>query len=173
MPPLEYPGSPAGSLRTAQTWVEQNLDSPGVICPCCNQVAARRHRHLHHSMAAALLILVRYFRENLDVRWVHAERYFKTMPTVPAELRGDFPKLTHWGLLEARPPDEQTERAYTGEYRVTRTGFRFADCTCRVHRSGWMFNKEMLIDTDSPLINIHDALGDRFNYAELLGRDHP
>lgn len=170
MPIQHFHGPPTTQLQEAVAWVLANLNSPGVICPCCHQVAARRYRHLHHSMAAALILLARFFRANTDVRWVHAEQYFKQHPDIPSALRGDFPKLTHWGLLQMRETDAGDERPHSGEYRVTRDGFLFVDMRLRVHKSGWAFNKSMLIDTNSPLINIRDALGTRFNYDELMGQ---
>lgn len=172
--PLRFSGPPNAELRYAAEWVQLNLDVPGVICPCCGQVAARRPRKLHKSMAAALLILVRFFRENPGERWVHAEQHFKQHPQIPAAIRGDFPKLTHWGLLEECPEtDPEAEHSRSGMYRVTRRGFLFADGMIRVPERGFAFNKELILDTEAPLITIHDALGAAFNYWELMGRPRP
>lgn len=171
--PINFPGPQNTELHVASTWVLDNLQSPGVICPCCQQVAARRQRKLHHSMAAALILLVRFFRENPGERWVHAERYFKQYPQIPSALRGDLAKMTHWGLLEACPEDDDAEHNRSGKYRVTRRGFLFADGRIRVPQSGQSFNNDMVIELDSPEITIFDALNDMFNYWELMGRPRP
>lgn len=49
-----------------------------------------RPRKLDKSMAAALLILVRFFRENPGERWVHAEQHFKQHPQILRQSGATF-----------------------------------------------------------------------------------
>lgn len=93
-------------------------------------------------MAAVLLILVRFFRENPGERWVRVEEHLKQHPCIPTSVRGDFAKLTHWGLLKECPEtDPEVEHSRSGMYRVPRRGFLFADGMIRVPERGFAFNK--------------------------------
>ena len=168
--PLRHPID-VDTLLSSQLWVGVHLDTPGVICPSCGQVACRRRRYLHHSMAAALLVAVRYTRTVSNAHWFHLERVLKDLRDLPPAVRGDAAKLKYWGLLEAEVDgvnEYDPTNPRSGYYRVTPNGLLFADRQIRVRESGWMYNGEFRLDHTSELISIDEALGRNFNYQELL-----
>jgi hypothetical protein len=174
-PPEEYSGNLQDSLVDIRAWVGLNLCAPGVICPCCSQIAALRKRKLHSSMAAALILIDRFFRANPQQPWVHVEDHFKGLLEAPAALRGDFPKLQHWGFLVVNSSTNlfDSSNPHSGEYRITSAGEDFARNASRAPAWGWMYNKQFFPDADAPFINVHQALEQKFNYYELSGTAPP
>ena len=111
----------------------------GVTCPCCGQYAKRYKRKLNSSMAAALCWL-----------WTH-------------------PKLAWWGFIEEKPKEEHHKGRTSGLWRVTQLGADFARSCVSVPRYAFVYNGTVEDFTTGDAISIRCALGDRFDYAELMG----
>jgi len=83
---------------------------------------------------------------------------------------GDWAKLRYWKLIEEMPKDDSDEtRKTSGRWRITEKGITFVErssfvqkyCLIRLHEH---------IGFEGDLIDIVDALGDRFSYEELMRR---
>jgi len=155
------------SVADAKAWLRNNVNK-GAYCPCCTQLAKVYKRKLNSSMAFVLLLVHRY--EGSD--WLHVPSYINTQvhhPGVAAAVRGDWAKLTHWGLLEEQPNQERADGSTrVGNYRITANGRAFAQNRIRVPRHIWIYDGHALNRTDGATVSIVEALGDTFNYAELM-----
>jgi len=124
-------------------------------CPCCDRFAKVYDRPLNSSMAWVLIWLWRVHGTN----WVKVLTEMKES-NLPNAVVGDFPKLRHWYLLEKHPEE-------VGVYRVSEHGALFVLNKLKVRRSYLTYHKKVL-SYRGPKIGIQDALGDQFDYDELM-----
>lgn len=154
------------TLAQAIDWLEEHLDD-GVECPCCGQFAKVYKRKLNGAMAFVLLLIHR--RKGTD--WVHVPSYINAKvrnPAIAAAVRGDWAKLTHWGLLDALEGERPDGSKRIGYYKITTKGRRFANKQSKVSKHIWFYNREPTDQVDDEMVSIVDALGDKFNYSELM-----
>lgn len=133
----------------------------GYSCPACGQLVKRYRRALHAGMAAAVVWLVG--RTESDRRaWVHVGR------EGPRDvLRSkDFGLLRFWGLLEQ---EHDARGRTTGRWRPTALGVRWAYGVCTVPKYA-VFLCGSFEGLEGPELHAVEALGDRFDREELLGR---
>lgn len=142
------------TLSRAQRQVRDGL-ADGTICPCCKQRAQEYHRKLNSGMASALIaVWVRFGQE-----WAH-------VPDVAARIGGDFAKLRHWGLVR-ESSGKREDGGRQGDWKITSLGREFVLGLTTVPSHITIFNNEVS-GRDGADITIRDALGDRFNYDELM-----
>lgn len=157
------------SLEDAKRELFDKLDE-GVTCPCCQQYAKRYKRKLNSSMAAALCWM-----------WTAARQTSKNHATsvwinIPAQAPSwvlkarEYPKLAWWGLIEEKPRQEGSKARTSGVWRVTPLGAEFVRGCSDVPMYAFVYNGEVQDFTDRTT-DIRHALGDRFDYAELMGFD--
>lgn len=145
------------------------LITEGAHCPTCAQYAKiYDHRNLTGAMAYALILIARYKRQEGD-DFCHVENYLKSLPGIPASIRGDFSKLRHWGLIESKKGLRDDGSPRNGYYRITDKGLEFVRGEIMVQKYLVLYNKELL-GTKGDWITIQDALGKNFNYSELMGK---
>lgn len=180
-PKIVHPEMPAdiarvASLEEARTWLRNRIDK-GAKCPCCTQLAKIYRRKLSSSMAYVLMIMVREYRLNGGA-WMHVPSMLNRKglkPHVAASVRGDWAKLVYWGLIEEEPkPDDDTTRRTSGSWRPTGAGIAFCNNAQTVPRYAYVFDGRALRMSEE-LTDIKQALGDRFDYEELMlgGRERP
>jgi hypothetical protein len=117
-------------------------------------------------MAYGLIRLYLYAEKTNKIgHYLHIENIFKDMD-ITSSIRGDFPKLRFWGLIEPSPVEEGPH-VQNGEYRITERGFLFVMGSISVYNSVWIYNNKM-IDKSKNMVNIHQALKNKFNYQELM-----
>lgn len=154
------------SLNSARAWLSERLDA-GAECPCCGQLAKVYKRKLNGAMAYVLLLIAR--RDGDD--WIHVPSYINAhekRPGVAAAIRGDWAKLVHWGLLEELLGERPDGSTRVGYYRITERGRRFARGKLRVPRHIWIYDGRVLEHKDTETVSIREALGDKFDYSELM-----
>ncbi len=141
----------------------------GAHCPTCAQYAKiYDKRNLTGAMAYALILIARYrLREGND--FCHVEKYLKSLPGIPASIRGDVSKLRHWGLIESKKELRDDGSPRNGFYRITDKGLAFVRGEALVQKYLVLYNDELL-GMRGDWIAIEDALGKNFNYSELMGR---
>lgn len=147
--------NPQMTITQARQWLRARLDD-GATCPVCTQRAQVYKRKVTASMARALIDMYRAGR--LD--WVH-------LPSVLTGQRSDEGKLVHWGLIE----EERVLRpdgGRAGYWRVTVKGERFLRSQISIPKYARIFDGHLLNLDNSQMVTIRDALGTRFNYAELM-----
>ena len=155
------------TLAQAIDWLEERMDD-GAECPCCGQLAKVYKRKLNSAMAFVLLLIHR--RKGTD--WVHVPSYINAKvrnPAVAAAVRGDWAKLTHWELLTALEGERPDGSKRIGYYKITTKGRRFAHNQIKVSKHLWFYNGGPTDRVDTETVSIVDALGDQFDYSELMG----
>lgn len=145
-------------LFEVKEWLEEQLDNGGAECPCCGQYARRYRRKLNSNMAASLIKAWCVAGDE----WFHA-------PTVLGRNDGELAKLRYWGLVEeerrARP-----DGGRAGWWRVTPQGKIYVKGHTSVPAHALIYDGQLLrLDASSGRVTIHDALGDKFSYRELMG----
>lgn len=156
------------TLEEAKQYVEDNKED-GVVCPCCSQFAKIYERSITSAMAYGLILVYRNQKSGLAPEWLHVENYLKKQE-IPSSIRGDFSKLRFWGLVVPKKDVRSDGSKRTGFYKMTSKGVDFVKYRITVPAKVRLFNNEFLGYTGKE-INIGEALGKRFHYMELMGKD--
>jgi hypothetical protein len=158
------------SLEEAKAWVQQNLPR-GVQCPCCGQHAKVYKRKLNPTMACALIGIYRYFRDNPSEPWLHVPDFLVKYQTDAKIAGGDVAKLRFWDVLDAKSSlsrDQLPDGAdRVGYYKITDLGKAFVERRVAIPSCVYLYN-QMLLRSSDELTTIEQALGDRYDYRDLL-----
>ena len=138
----------------------------GQTCPTCGQYAKEYRRKLYSTMALALIYL--YKSQHMVNDWVHTSKITKRLANHNMTLGGDMAKLEHWNLIEQLPNDDKRKRS-SGYWRPTGLGISFANVTHNVMIHITLYNNELL-GFEGKEISIEEALGDKFDYNQLMNR---
>lgn len=147
---------PLYTLDQARAWLSEQLREKGATCPCCGQMAKVYKRKINANMVRSLILGY----QAAGMGWFHA-------PSV-ARDRGEMSKLRYWELVE----EEQALRldgGRAGFWRLTQLGQLFVLGLVSVAAHALIYDSKLLrLDESSGKVNIHEALGARFNYQELM-----
>ena len=146
------------TLGAAREWLRHRVDE-GAICPCCTQFAKVYRRRIHHTMARDLVIL----HQAVGSEWSHVA---DVIAQNGRTFGGDFGKLTYWGLTEELQ-EKREDGGRAGWWRITPLGHRFVLREVRVPKYARVYDGRCLSLTGEP-VSITDALGDKFDYDELM-----
>lgn len=149
---------PHHTLADARKYLKGKLLNGGGKCPLCTQLAKVYKRQINAGMACSLINMYRSF--GLDFGYV---------PELPAKSREEG-KLVHWGLVaEAQEPRPDGGRA--GWWRVTEKGEAFILSGLTVPKYILIYDSRFLgYDDPAEQISIRDALTEKFNLEDLMGR---
>jgi hypothetical protein len=154
------------TLQTAVAQLRQRIAKEredGCVCPICDQNCKVYKRKLNSGMAACLCWLVREFTrtgESVHVN-VDAPRYV---------LRSnETSRMVWWGLVESMPSKDPSRKS-SGVWRPTELGIAFARGEVTVARHAHLYNNQLHRFSDEQT-TIREALGDHFNYEELMSGD--
>ena len=100
--------------------------------------------------------------------YIHVENFLKATVNIASSIRGDVPKLCHYGLLERAPGKREDGSSRNGYYRVTAKGIAFVAGKLEVPRYVILYNNKVL-GFSGETINVIQALKGRFNYQDLMG----
>jgi len=156
------------SLEEAKKWLRERVKD-GAKCPCCTQFAKVYKRKINSSMACVLTVVAKFFRRSPDP-WLHVPSYIESQPLPPkvrAAVRGDWAKLVYWRCLEAKPGEREDGSTRIGFWRITQVGMDFVSGTIQLPKYARIYDDRCL-GLVGDRISITDALGDRFNYDELM-----
>ena len=140
----------------------------GHICECCGQFVKEYYRPLNASMVRGLILYRNRFRVDGFADWIHMERWFKSIDGLSDGVRGDFPKMRFWGLIEkciGYRPDGSNR---VGLYRITPKGVNFVDGEIKVRHRVHLYNN-VFQGYLGGNVSILDCLGEKFNYRDLMG----
>ena len=155
------------TIEEAKKFLRRNFEK-GVDCPCCGQLVKLYRRKLNSGMAVCLLKILRAESEG------HTdENGYVHVSTVLPQVYGfngtntEYSKLAKgWGLIERRGDAGEKTRS-SGYWRTTESGKLFARGKLRVFSHAYMFDQRCR-GQDGDMITIRDALGSKFDYAELM-----
>jgi len=137
----------------------------GAKCPVCSRYTKKYKRKLNSGMARILIAIHKKF-ENSPPQdgWLHISKNF--LVDQLNAVAQEYSKLKYWGLLEPKTNEDDTKNG-SGYWRITDLGHQFVLGKTKVKKHVILLNKE-LIDFSEDDIDIHQALGDKFNYHELM-----
>lgn len=148
---------PTATISEGKKWLRRQVrGGRGGTCPVCNRIAKIRRRPITSTMARSLIKLYQGAPFGSFVHWGR----------LIGRQYSDEAKLAHWGLVEEeRRTREDGGRA--GYWRITQAGVDWIEGRSTVTQTGLFFNARCL-GLEGPQITIADALGKRFNLAEVL-----
>jgi hypothetical protein len=160
------------TLTEAKNWLRAQLDE-GARCPCCTQYAKLYKRKLNSGMAASLLAIFQRTRQlNPEGGWLHIPKDFESADKKLVTVLGnrEYPKLRFWKLLEQdNKPNETADTPNSGRWRMTQLGEDFVLGEVTVPRHVFLYDGRVMRMSADETTDIRDALGDRFEYEELMG----
>ena len=142
------------TLQEAVEWLREHLDE-GAICPCCTQRAQVYRRKINSGMAVSLIRMY----QTAGTDWQH-------IPTTIGARSREEGKLRYWGLVEEADA-ERDDGGRAGWWRVTPRGADFVLGNLAVAKYARVYDGRCLGLVGDP-VTIYDALGDKFDYAELM-----
>ena len=144
------------TLAEARKWLADRVTA-GARCPCCNQYAKVYRRQINSGMARSLIAM---YLHGPQGQWVH-------LPTQVGARSREEGKLRYWGLVEEQVEVQRDDGGRVGYWRLTASGTRWVTGQSTVPKFCTVYNNTVLA-TYGAQITISDALGDRFNYSELM-----
>lgn len=135
-------------------------DENGATCPTCQQHAQVYRWNLYSTAASALILM---YRLGGTTEFVHTN----DLKALGHRGQGDTSRLRLWNLVE-REIDRRPDGGRSGFWRVTHEGAAFVQGTFKIQKYAWVYAGRLL-GLDGELIDIHEALGRRFNYDEMMG----
>lgn len=112
-------------------------------------------------MCAVLILMYHHPKKD----FFHVEEWLKEIDR--PELRADFHKLRFWRFIEAKSGDRKDGSPRNGMYKITSMGLMFVENKITAKEAAFIFNNKLEGFAEKE-INIHDALGKRFDYSELM-----
>ena len=128
-------------------------------CPVCKQNCKIYRRKLNSGMAATLCWLVSVSQGN----WIDIPN---TAPRFVLKSN-EHGKLVHWGLVEQQPNLDDPTKRTSGIWRPTPMGILFAEGSITVPSHVLLFDNKFHGFSEENT-TIHGALGNKFNYEELM-----
>jgi hypothetical protein len=149
------------SLAQARELLRTLVDE-GHRCPCCSQFAKVYRRKIHSTMARELIHF--YRRAGLD--WFDLPLLAGECSGRRRAYTGDSAKLRYWGLL-VENEERRDDGGRAGWWHVTDKGARWVLRSILVPKYARIYDSRCLALDGDP-VSIVDALGDRFDYRELM-----
>ena len=131
----------------------------GVSCPSCGQLVKLYKRKLNSGMARVLVEL--YL--NKDNGAMHVKEYLRTNKL---KNNHDWTLLSYWGLITTVVEDINRSKE-SGYWNITLKGIQFVEDKINVHKHVLIYNKRFT-GFSPDYISIYEALGDHFDYKELM-----
>lgn len=156
--PSKYAEPQVDTLARAKIELRQNWKA-GCNCPCCGQRVELYERPIVSSAAAGLIRLVR--------KWRKTSRYYHVTELDVSSSGGEFARLERFGLI-VQQVNTDTKKRCSGMWLPTSKGIDFVFADISVPRSFFMFDRKFFGFSEETT-NIHQALRNKFNYAELMG----
>lgn len=149
------------TLGSARRWLREQVKRDGAACPCCSQFAKVYRRGLSSPMALALITA---WRRHGYGPW--------HLPTLFG-ASGDVAKLKYWGFIEPATDELRDDGSpRNGWWQITEAGAGWVQGHDTVPRYAFVFDGRCLgLDTKDPDAqrwSVAQALGKKFNYAELM-----
>lgn len=129
-------------------------------CPCCGRYAKIYRRQIHHSVARQLIAFYHLGGHNGFIHISELKSAFLTGA-------GDFTKAKYWDLLDQQINNDDPEKKHSGLWFLTEKGRDYVLGRISIPKYVIVFDDKVLRFSDE-LSTIQDALGNKFNYEELM-----
>jgi hypothetical protein len=169
------------SINEARLDLNANLPG-GLGCPCCEQYAKTYRRKVASGMASLLIEIYKVFRfrgfpKGFDdpAHWLHMPGFIRRNRII-ANGSNDAAMMVHWRLVERADDILRATGAvskafadHRGRYRITDLGIAFVEGRVSIPRFLYIYNNKV-VGEDEERATITDALADKLNFSELMGR---
>lgn len=158
---------PPSAVELQKEISEKASEPSGTTCPVCQQYVKRYKRKLNSGMAFCLISMIKMTNAvEFAGGWFHATKDLAHHNHLNANSV-EYTKLKFWGLTEQRPNPKDSTKKDSGYWRVTPLGREFALGRATVPRHVIVFNNRVE-DFSEEMVTIKDALGDAFDYDQLM-----
>jgi hypothetical protein len=139
------------TLQEAKDYLNENY-MEGCHCPACGQNVKLYKRKLNSGMARVLVAM----HKNTN-SFFHIKDYLRKN-----NIRNthDWTLLKHWKMIEKCKEND-------GHWRITHTGTMFVECKMIANKHIFILNNQFKKYSNEGT-NIIEALGDHFDYKELM-----
>jgi hypothetical protein len=138
----------------------QTIKEDGGYCPCCDRWGKMYRRGINRVMAGSIVWLARHGPAGGD--WVDVPRVAPRFVLASNQ----FTTMRCWGLCERNEPKAGEDKKFSGRWRVTDLGGKWAADGLKVPKYVWTYN-DTVQSFEGPLVAVHDCL-DRFSYDEVM-----
>ncbi len=145
----------------------------GCTCPVCGQYVKLYKRKMNSQMAHFLCRLYTVTRQT-DGEWFHVRDFLDA----GHKASSDGTYLRYWHFIEPRDKadapesdDEKKKQRSMGYWKITDLGKTFAEGRSRA-KAHVIILAGKCEGFSEEMIDIREALGAKFDYAELMGRDN-
>ncbi len=142
------------TIQQAKDYLRENWED-GVNCPCCKQMVKLYKRKLTTTMMLGLIDLNKHTQQPVHIKEIKVVN------------GGEFAQMKRWGLIEDDKNDDLTKRT-SGQWSITQKGKDFLNGMIRIPKYVFTYNGQTM-KYSSELTDAKSALGDKFNYNELMG----
>lgn len=143
------------SLGQAKQWLRTRVEE-GERCPCCGQMAKVYKRKINSGMAKALIVMYK-----------HAGTDWFYLPNIRSQWQGrDEAILRYFGLIE-EATEKREDGGRAGWWRVTEVGQAYVLNQTKTYKYARVYDGKCM-GLVGDLVGIKEALGDKFDYAELM-----
>jgi len=153
------------TLSEAVNWSKSEKGNKGCICPCCEQVVKTYKRKLNSSMAYALIIMYRLHKKHGFHRHFKMNEEIAKLGVPSSNI--EYAKLFYWGLAVELDKNENPNTKTSGYWKLTKMGLDFVENRIKVEKYAYIYNGK-LESLSVELTTLKEALGDKFNYDELM-----
>lgn len=148
------------TIIEAKQYLKDNFEK-GVDCPCCKQFVKLYKRKLNSGMASVLISL---YKENLKSpgSYIHVKNFLKENKLHNGH---DWTLLKFWHLISEK--DQIPGEPNNGLWRISSLGNLFVENKLSVPGRMHFYNGKVVKSSERE-IYITEALGEKFNYQELM-----
>lgn len=145
------------TLEEAKHFLKENIKD-GAACPCCKQLVKLYKRKLTSGMAIAII--------NLYKESVYSSKEYVHITELGHLNGGEFAQLKRWGMIREQE-NEDTAKRTSGMWAITAKGKSFVLGMYSPPKYVYTYNMAT-IQFSNQVTNIKQALGNKFNYKELM-----
>lgn len=150
---------------------EELKKGEGAHCPTCGRYAKMYRRRIHSNMARQLIALYRIITPEKVVNGQLVIGYAHTRQVREICGYSDFTLAKHWGLVQARPNEDDPSIKDTGQWTLTGAGLNFVRGSSTIPKYAYLFD-DRLVGFSEDVVSIREALGKKFNYSEVMEDHH-
>ena len=147
------------TIAEAKTHLRDNWEE-GTNCPCCGQKVKLWRKKPISTAVASLCKLVKMY----DGKALHLDKF-----NVVKKDR-NFNQLVLWGLIRPEYNEGETKRA-SGEWHPTAKGIMFVNEVRSIRKYVYTYDNKVVKFSDET-ITVREALGNKFNYQELIEENY-
>jgi hypothetical protein len=147
------------TIKEGKIFLKNNINK-GVNCPCCSQRVQLYKRKLNSGMAYTLIAINNHSNDYFHVKDMLREKGLHN--------GHDWTLLKFWGFIKKEDEIREDGSPNNGNYKITDKGIDFVLGRIKTYKHIMLYNKKCY-GFSKETTTITEALGNKFNYNELMG----